>query len=82
MLSDHYAYAIEDLHRNGSRPADTEWRAARFAQADQPSRQPGLATREDPHQRKKITGWFAARRQRDQTQQQPRLAVLNRLLRT
>ncbi|MGA9875373.1 MAG: hypothetical protein WBQ21_06145 [Solirubrobacteraceae bacterium] len=28
MLSDHYAFAIEDLRRHGPRPADVEWRAA------------------------------------------------------
>ena len=33
-LSKHYAYAIEDLRRNGPRPADTEWRAARAVQAE------------------------------------------------
>jgi integrase len=33
MLSDHYAYAIEDLRQNGPRSADVEWRAARTALA-------------------------------------------------
>jgi hypothetical protein len=34
MLSDHYAYAIEDLRRNGPRPAELEWRMARAEQAE------------------------------------------------
>jgi hypothetical protein len=29
MLSDHYAFAIEDLRRNGPRPAEIKWRAGR-----------------------------------------------------
>jgi integrase len=29
MLDRHYAFAIDDLRRQGPRPADTEWRAAR-----------------------------------------------------
>lgn len=32
-LSNHYAYAIEDLRRNGPRPVDIEWRAARAEHA-------------------------------------------------
>jgi hypothetical protein len=31
MLDRHYAFAIDDLRRQGPRPADTEWREARVA---------------------------------------------------
>jgi integrase len=68
MLSDHYAYAIEDLRRNGPRPADTEWRAARTEQAerqaleDPPSS--ALATSDGAQFRGKIHNWFDAHRRR------------------
>jgi integrase len=67
MLSDHYAYAIEDLRRNGPRPAEVEWRAARTAQAQRqtPASSPGPLTASDatrPHG--KIRGWLDAHRRR------------------
>jgi hypothetical protein len=31
MLDRHYAFPIDDLRRQGPRPADTEWREARVA---------------------------------------------------
>jgi hypothetical protein len=31
MLDRHYSFVIDDLHHQGSRPADEEWRAARAA---------------------------------------------------
>jgi integrase len=36
-LSNHYAYAIEDLRRHGPRPADQEWRQARAEEATRQS---------------------------------------------
>ncbi len=66
MLNDHYAYAIEDLRRQGPRPADIEWRAARTAQLDSPSYEPQAMPRHEHagRQRKSIAAWFAARRRR------------------
>jgi hypothetical protein len=67
-LSDHYAYAIEDLRRNGPRPADTEWRAARTEQAEHqpPTSPPGaLAASNAAPPRGKLLSWLEAhRRQR------------------
>jgi hypothetical protein len=64
MLSDHYAYAIEDLRRQGPRPADVEWRAARAAQIDRQSYEPQAMPDHEraSHQRKSVAAWFAARR--------------------
>lgn len=39
MLSEHYAYAIADLRRQGPRPADVEWRAARTQRAERDAHQ-------------------------------------------
>jgi hypothetical protein len=65
MLSDHYAYAIEDLRRNGPRSADVEWRAARAAQANRRSQEQALRAATDHegarHQRK-FFAWFSARK--------------------
>ena len=64
MLSDHYAFAIEDLRRHGPRPVDIEWRAARAAQADHDSREQALrdaTEHEDGRGRRKLFAWFAAR---------------------
>lgn len=66
MLSDHYAYAIEDLRRNGPRPADVEWRAARAAQAAHDAHEdtPAAVAQDGARSRGTVLGWFAARRQR------------------
>lgn len=67
MLSDHYAYVIEDLRRNGPRPADTEWRAARAEQAERQalSSPPGaLGVSDGAHPRRKIRNWLDAHRRR------------------
>jgi hypothetical protein len=66
-LSTHYACAIEDLRRNGPRPADTEWRAARAEQAQRqtPASPPGLLAASDAaHPRGKIRNWLDAHRRR------------------
>jgi integrase len=68
-LSKHYAYVIEDLHRNGPRPADTEWRAARAEQAEHQAlgNPPSLrAASEAAHSRGKIRNWLDAHRRRTQ----------------
>jgi hypothetical protein len=68
MLSDHYAYAIEDLRRNGPRSAEVEWRAARAAQADkkpveQSPRADTTPENDTPkRQRKNFFAWFSARK--------------------
>ena len=66
MLSDHYAYAIEDLRRNGPRSAEVEWRAARAAQANRRSHEQALRTATDHEgarrQRKSFIAWLSARR--------------------
>jgi hypothetical protein len=65
MLSDHYAYAIEDLRRQGPRPVDVEWRAARTAQADRHAREQAQreeTDHEDERHRRKLLAWFSARR--------------------
>jgi hypothetical protein len=67
MLSDHYAFAIEDLRRNGPRPADVEWRAARAAQATHDAHEnspPAAEVLEGARPRGKVLGWLTARRQR------------------
>lgn len=66
MLADHYAYAIEDLHRNGPRPADTEWRAARTKQAEHAATSPpdALAASNGAHPRSKILNWLDAHMRR------------------
>jgi hypothetical protein len=66
MLSDHYAFAIEDLRRHGPRPADVEWRAARSAQANRRSREQALlvaAEHGGMRRRRKLFAWFSERRQ-------------------
>jgi hypothetical protein len=66
-LSTHYAYAIEDLRRNGPRPADTEWRAARTEQAQRPTPDspPGLlAASGATHPHGKLRNWLDAHRRR------------------
>jgi hypothetical protein len=68
MLSDHYAYAIEDLRQNGPRSADVEWRAARTAPAkEKPNEQSPRADTTPEHgitkrQRKTPFAWFSAHR--------------------
>jgi hypothetical protein len=67
MLSDHYAYAIEDLRDNGPRPADLEWRAARAEQTahDTPETPSPTGEAHDgarPHG--KVRAWLAAHRRR------------------
>jgi hypothetical protein len=60
MLSDHYAFAIEDLRRHGPRPADVEWRAAR---ADSQTHEQALhaATNHDGVRRqRRFIAWLAA----------------------
>ncbi|MGD0452389.1 MAG: hypothetical protein ABSB69_02220 [Solirubrobacteraceae bacterium] len=66
MLSEHYAFAIEDLRRNGPRPADVEWRAARAEQAahDTPIPSPAGEARDGARPRGKVRGWLAAHRRR------------------
>lgn len=66
-LSTHYAYAIEDLRRNGPRPADTEWRAARAEQAQRQTlaSPPGLLAASDAaHPHGKIRSWLDAHKRR------------------
>jgi hypothetical protein len=66
MLSDHCAFAIEDLRRHGPRPADVEWRAARSAQANRRSREQALlvaAEHGGMRRRRKLFAWFSERRQ-------------------
>jgi hypothetical protein len=62
----HYAYAIEDLHRNGPRPADTEWRAALTKQAEHAATSPpdALAASNGAHPRSKILNWLDAHMRR------------------
>jgi hypothetical protein len=63
MLSDHYAYAIEDLRRQGPRPADVEWRAARAAHAELCSpEQASRAGAEPRRPRRILSAWLKARR--------------------
>ncbi len=65
MLSDHYAFAIEDLRQHGPRPADIEWRAARTTQTERDSHMhtpPDVATHEGARPGRKLLGWLAARR--------------------
>jgi hypothetical protein len=63
MLSNHYAYAIQDLRRNGPRPADVEWREARAAQAaqivagDEPKPEG-----DDRPNRRRLLAWLSTRR--------------------
>ena len=67
MLSDHYAYAIEDLRRNGPRPADTEWRAARTEQAERQalrSRPSSPLVSNGAQPLGKIRNWLDAHRRR------------------
>jgi hypothetical protein len=66
MLTDHYAYAIEDLRRNGPRPADTEWRAARAeqTQCQAPASPSGVASSYLARPHGKLINWFDARRRR------------------
>jgi integrase len=66
-LSKHYAYAIEDLRRNGPRPVGIEWRAARAElterQAlDGPRGALGVSDGAPP--RRKIRNWLNAHRRR------------------
>ena len=65
MLSDHYAYAIEDLRRNGPRSAEVEWRAARTAQANRHSHEQALRAATDhegARRQRKFFAWFSARK--------------------
>jgi integrase len=66
MLSEHYAYIVEDLRHNGPRPADTEWRAARAAQAEHESRERKArrtaTVRAAMQPRQKLLAWLAAHR--------------------
>jgi integrase len=67
MLSDHYAYVIEDLRRNGPRPADAEWRSARAEQAQRhaPVGKTDLPTPgEQASPRYKVRSWLDAHRRR------------------
>ena len=67
MLTDHYAYAIEDLRRNGPRPADTEWRAARAEQAQSQLRASpsgALVTSNGARPRGKFLSWLDAHKRR------------------
>jgi integrase len=59
MLSDHYAFAIQDLRRFGPRPVDVEWRDARAAQTqhDLPQ-QPTPAARAP--RRHRLFAWFTS----------------------
>jgi hypothetical protein len=64
MLSDHYAFAIEDLRSHGPRPAEVEWRAARTAQLQRDSQQhtpPAIAAHQAERPRGRLLGWFAGR---------------------
>jgi hypothetical protein len=66
-LSKHYAYAIEDLRRNGPRPADIEWRAARAEQAERQAPESPLSAHvvgNAAHPRGKIRNWLNAHRRR------------------
>ena len=58
MLSDHYAYAIDDLRHHGSRPADAEWREARNGQ----TLTVAIAAVPAPRRRHRLRDWFSARR--------------------
>jgi hypothetical protein len=66
-LSTHYAYAIEDLRRNGPRPADTEWRAARAEQAERQAPGSPLSAHvigNAAHPRGKIRNWLKTHKRR------------------
>jgi hypothetical protein len=66
-LGKHYAYAIEDLRRNGPRPVDIEWRAARAEQAERQalgSPRSALAANDDTHPRGKIRNWLDTHKRR------------------
>jgi hypothetical protein len=61
MLNSHYAFAIEDLRHHAPRPADVEWRAARYALIER--RADELAPPADvPHEvvprRDKLRAWL------------------------
>jgi hypothetical protein len=75
MLSDHYAFAIDDLRQHGPRPPDVEWRAARTAQADRDAReqtQREATDHEGERHRGKLLAWLSARRSASRlTDQQP-----------
>jgi hypothetical protein len=65
MLSDHYAFAIDDLRRQGPRPADVEWRAARAAQTNRHSDQQAVritTAHDDARRRRTFFAWLSARR--------------------
>jgi hypothetical protein len=65
-LSDHYAYAIEDLRQHGPRPADVEWRAARAARiARSHEEDPSASTTDHSgggRWRKSLFAWLSARK--------------------
>lgn len=66
-LSKHYAYAIEDLRRNGPRPVDTEWHAARAEQVERKalgSTPSALGVSDGARSRRKIRNWLDAHRRR------------------
>lgn len=65
MLSDHYAFAIDDLRQHGPRPPDIEWRAARAAQADSHAREQAelnATDHEGERHRGKLFAWLPSRR--------------------
>jgi hypothetical protein len=65
MLSDHYAYAIEDLRRNGPRPAELEWRHARATLLKRHTKQPATNSDQRPS-RGKIRAWLTGHRRREE----------------
>lgn len=64
MLSDHYAYAIQDLRQHGPRPADVEWRAARAAIVRSHEEDPSASIKTPDHgggerRRKSLFAWLS-----------------------
>lgn len=67
MLSDHYAFPIEDLRQHEPRPADVEWRKARAALLERRTREQVRCTEvahEGSPTRGKLRAWIAGRRRR------------------
>jgi hypothetical protein len=69
MLSEHYAFAIDDLRQHGPRPPDVEWRAARAAQEDryacEQAQRDATGHKREGRRRKAFVAWLAARQRGD-----------------
>lgn len=67
MLSDRYAFPIEDLREQEPRPADVEWQAARVALSDKRTGEQARSTElahDGAPNRGKIRAWLKGHRRR------------------